>query len=314
MITSPLPLLRHAQTHGYAVPAFNVNHLETILAVMEAAQEERSPVILQTSEGAVRYAGMGILVAMAQAAAAGPLPAVLHLDHGKDLALVRQALQRGYTSVMIDASGHPFHENVRQTRQVTQWARAQGIAVEAEIGRIAGTEDAVTTKDAAAFLTDPEEAARFAHESGCDSLAVSIGTSHGAHKFAGDRHLDLERLEQIRKRVSLPLVLHGASGVREDLVRLAQRFGTDVGDMRGTLDEDVRAAIKLGICKVNIDTDLRLAFTAGLREAVAEHPNWFNPRKLFEPGRILMKEVAKQKMRLFGSSGKADELAPDGAG
>ncbi len=311
MILSPLPLLKHAQTHGYAIPAFNVNHLETILAVMDAARECDSPVILQTSEGAVRYAGLGMLVAMANAAAEGDLPVVLNFDHGKDLALLKRAIESGYTSVMIDASEHPFAENVKRTRQVVQWARAKGVAVEAELGRIGGTEDTVSTLDAQAFLTDPAEAARFAKQSECDSLAISIGTKHGAFKFAKDRHLDLERLKAIRKLVDAPLVLHGASGVREDVVHLAKRFGADIGEMRGILDADIREAIRLGICKVNIDTDLRLGFCAGLREAIAEHPNWFDPRKLFEPGRILMKEIAKQKMELFGSAGKAQSAARD---
>ncbi len=305
MILSPLPLLRHAQAHGYAIPAFNVNHLETILAVMDAARECASPVILQTSEGAVQYAGLGMLIAMANAAAEGDLPVVLHFDHGKDLALLKKAIGSGYTSVMIDASEHPFAENVKRTRQVVQWARVNGVAVEAELGRIGGTEDMVSTLDKEAFLTDPEEAARFVKESECDSLAISIGTKHGAYKFAGDRHLDLVRLKAIRKAVDVPLVLHGASGVREDVVHLAKRFGADLGEMRGILDTDIAAAVKIGICKINIDTDLRLGFSAGLREAIAEHPNWFDPRKLFEPGRTLMREIAKQKMERFGSAGKA---------
>ncbi len=308
MIHSPLPLLKHAQTHGYAIPAFNVNHLETILAVMDAAHECDSPVILQTSEGAVQYAGLGMLIAMANAAAEGDLPVVLNFDHGKDLALLKKAIESGYTSVMIDASEHPFAENVKRTRQVVQWARVKGVAVEAELGRIGGTEDKVSTLDKEAFLTDPAEAARFAKESECDSLAISIGTKHGAFKFAKDRHLDLERLKATRKLVDVPLVLHGASGVREDVVQLAKHFGADIGEMRGILDADIKEAVKLGICKINIDTDLRLGFSAGLREAVAEHPNWFDPRKLFEPGRILMKEIAKQKMEIFGSAGKASAL------
>lgn len=308
MMCSPIPLLRHAQEHGYAIPAFNVNHLETLLAVIDAAKAEKSPVIVQTSEGGIQYAGMHILVAMVRAAAEADIPVVMHVDHGKDLALIKEAIECGYTSVMIDASSLPFADNVKQTRQVVKWARAKGVAVEAEIGRIAGAEDKVSVSAREALLTDPEEAARFAKESECDSLAVSIGTQHGAFKMSGDHRLDIKRLKEIKKRVEVPLVLHGASGVREDIVHLAKRFGADVGEMRGTLDEDVKQAVKNGICKVNIDTDLRLAFSAGLREAVAQHHNWFDPRQLFEPGRLLMTEVAKQKMRLLGSSGKAEEL------
>lgn len=308
MMISSLPLLQHAQQHGYAVPAFNVNHLETVLAVMDAAVELESPVILQTSEGAIEYATMTMLIAMARAAAEAPVPVVLHLDHGKDLPLIRKAIESGYTGVMFDGSHLPYSENVKQTRQVVRWAREHGVAVEAELGRIPGTEDKVTVQSHEAFLTDPKEAASFAKETECDSLAISIGTQHGAYKFSGDHHLDLARLKAIRKAVDVPLVLHGASGVREDIVALGKRFGLDVGEMRGTMDEDVAAAIKAGITKVNIDTDLRLGFTAGLHEALAEHPNWFDPRKLFEPGRTLMTQIAKQKMQLFGSAGKAPEL------
>lgn len=307
-MTSPLPLLRRAQAEHFAIPAFNINHLETLLAVIDAAREARSPVIIQTSEGAVQYAGLHMLIAMAKAAAEVDLPVVLHFDHGKDLSLLREAISSGYTSVMIDASTFPLQENIRQTRQVVQWARAAGVAVEAEIGRIAGAEDKINVLDHEALLTDPDEAARFVAETGCDSLAISIGTKHGAYKFSGDSHLDLARLKQIRKKVAVPLVLHGASGLREDIVHLAKHFGADIGDMRGTLDQDVHEAIQFGICKVNIDTDLRLGFSTGIREALAEHHNQFDPRKLFEPGRTLMKEIAKQKMELFGSAGKADEL------
>ncbi len=308
MMISPLPLLRHAQAHGYAVPAFNVNHLETVLAVMDAAVECQSPVILQTSEGGIEYATMTMLIAMARAAAESPVPVVLHLDHGKDLPLIRKAIESGYTGVMFDGSHLPYAENVKQTRQVVRWAREHGVGVEAELGRIPGTEDKVTVQSHEAFLTDPKEAANFAQETECDSLAISIGTQHGAYKFSGDHHLDLARLKAIRKLVAAPLVLHGASGVREDVVALGKRFGLDVGEMRGTMEGDVAAAIKAGITKVNIDTDLRLGFTAGLHEALSEHPNWFDPRKLFEPGRRLMTQIVKQKMELFGSAGKAQEL------
>lgn len=308
MLTSPIPLLRHAQQQGYAIPAFNVNHLETVLAVMDAATELASPIILQTSEGSVEYATMTLLVAMARAAAERPVPVALHLDHGTDIPLIRKAIESGYTSVMFDGSRLPYAENIQWTRRVIHWARERGVSVEAEIGRIPGTEDTVTATAAEALLTDPKEAARFVQETTCDSLAISIGTQHGAYKFSGTHHLDIPRLKAIRKVVEIPLVLHGASGIREDVLALGKRFGLDAGEMRGTMDTDVVQAIKGGIVKVNIDTDLRLGFTAGLREAVTEHPNWFDPRKLFEPGRRLMTEIAKQKMQLFGSAGKANAL------
>ena len=199
MMCSPIPLLRHAQQHKYAIPAFNVNHLETLLAVIDAAVAERSPLFIATSEGGIQYAGMHMLVAMARAAAEANIPVVMHVDHGKDLALLKQAIESGYTSVMIDASSLPFNENVKQTRQVVKWARVKGIAVEAEIGRIAGAEDKVSVSAREALLTDPDEAARFAKESECDSLAISIGTQHGAFKVSGTSHLDIKRLKEIQK-------------------------------------------------------------------------------------------------------------------
>lgn len=308
MMTPSLPLLRHAQEHGYAIPAFNVNHVETILAITEAAVAAKSPIILQTSEGAVQYAGMSMLIAMVRVAAESPIPVVLNFDHGKDMAMLKQAIESGYTSAMIDASDKPYSENVRLTRQVVQWARAHGVTSEAELGRIPGAEDKVNVLEHEALLTDPAEAVKFVRDSECDSLAVAIGTHHGAFKFKGESHLDIARLKKIRAVVDVPLVLHGASGVREDVVALAKRFGGDVGEMRGVMDKHIVEAIKQGITKINIDTDMRLAFSAGLREAIAEHPNWFDPRKLFEPGRLLMKEVAKQKMELFGSAGQAPLL------
>lgn len=305
MLVPAKPLLVAARRKKYAVPAFNVNDLEFLKAVMSAAEKMKSPIVVQTSEGAIEYAGMDYLVAMIRVAAKAPVPVVMHVDHGKDLALLKRAIASGYTSVMYDGSSLPYAENVRNTKKVVAWARAKGVSVEAEIGALAGIEDLVNVAEKDAKLTNPEEAARFAKETRCDSLAVAIGTSHGAFKFKGKTHLDIERLKKISKLVKLPIVLHGASGVLEDVKEIAEKYGAKLGEARGVLDADITQAIKHGVAKINIDTDLRIAFTAGIREAVHDMPKVIDPRKLLEPASLLMREVAMRKMKLFGSAGRA---------
>ncbi len=305
MLVSAKSVLIKARAHHYAVPAFNINNLEILKSVMRAAIELKSPVIVQTSEGAIEYAGMDYLIAMVRVAAEAPLPVVLHVDHGKDLKILKRAIDSGYTSVMFDGSSLAYDANIKSTKQVVKWAHAKDISVEAEIGAIAGMEDFVNVKARDAALTQPEQALAFAEATGCDSLAVAIGTAHGAYKFKGKTHLDIERLEKIAELVSLPLVLHGASGVLEDVVKLAEHYGAKLGKARGVLDEDIKEAIKHGVAKVNIDTDLRLAFTAGIHEAVADLPQVIDPRKLLESASLLITEVAKRKIRIFGSAGKA---------
>lgn len=307
-------LLLAARTKKYAVPAFNVNDLEILKAVVNAAEKMKSPVIVQTSEGAIEYAGMDYLIAMVRVAAKGKIPIALHLDHGKDLKIVKQAIMSGYTSVMYDGSSLPFKKNVENTKKVVAWARPKGVSVEAEIGALAGIEDLVSVKERDAKLTDPEEARRFAKETKCDALAIAIGTSHGAFKFSarsgsasgrkGKTHLDIERLKKIAKLVKQPIVLHGASGVLEDVKALAEHYGAKLGEARGVMDEDIKEAIKCGVAKINIDTDLRLGFTAGIHEAVIELPSVIDPRKLLEPAYLLMREIAMRKMKLFGSAGR----------
>lgn len=305
MLVTAKKVLIPARRKKYAVPAFNVNDLEFLKSVMAAAVKMKSPVIVQTSEGAIAYAGMDYLIAMIRTAATAKVPVVMHVDHGKDLHIIRQAIRNGYTSVMYDGSAFPYAQNVRNTKKVVSWAHAKGVSVEAEIGALAGIEDLVSVADKDAHLTDPDEAARFAHDTGCDSLAVAIGTSHGAFKFKGKTHLDIERLQRIAKKVPLPIVLHGASGVLEDVKELAEKYGAKLGEARGVLDADIRQAVKHGVAKVNIDTDLRLAYTAGIREAVHDLPKVIDPRKLLEPANLLMREVAMRKMTLFGSAGRA---------
>jgi len=263
-------------------------------------------VIVQTSEGAIEYAGMDYLVAMVRVAAQSKVPIVLHLDHGKDVKVIKQAIDSGYTSVMFDGSALPFDKNVAVTKQVVAWAHPKHISVEAELGVLAGIEDKVKATKKSATFTDPNQAVQFVEMTGCDSLAIAIGTSHGAYKMTSKKsHLDIERLKEIASCVDIPLVLHGASGVLEDVVALAEKYGAKLGAARGILDLDIVHAIKQGIAKVNIDTDLRLAFTAGVREAVADLPQVIDPRKLLAPSIQLMTEVAKRKMKLFGSAGKA---------
>ena len=303
LVTAKQVLVPARQKH-YAVPAFNVNDLEFLRAVMDAAVRMKSPVIVQTSEGAIAYAGMDYLVAMVRVAAQAKIPVVMHLDHGKDLKVIRQAIQSGYTSVMIDGSALPYAKNVAATKKVVAWARAKRVSIEAEIGALAGIEDFVSVADADAHLTNPQEAARFARETHCDSLAVAIGTSHGAFKFKNKTHVDIDRLKKIASLVKIPIVLHGASGVLEDVKAIAEKYGAKLGEARGVLDADIKNAIKHGVAKINIDTDLRLAFTAGIREAVHDLPKVIDPRKLLEPANLLMREVAMRKMKLFGSAGR----------
>jgi len=305
MLIPAKPLLIEARANHYAVPAFNINNLEILKAVMAAAEEMKSPVIVQTSEGAIEYAGMGYLIAMVRVAAAGKIPVVLHLDHGKNMDVLTEAIRSGYTSVMFDGSSLPYDENVAKTKEVVRLAHPKDISVEAEIGVLAGIEDFVSVEAKDAALTDPKQAAEFAEATKCDSLAVAIGTAHGAYKFKGKVHLDIDRLEKIAELVKIPIVLHGASGVLEDVVKLAEHYGAKLGEARGVLDEDIKHAIEHGVAKVNIDTDLRLAFTAGIREATVDMPKIIDPRKLLEPSITLMTEVAKRKMRVFGSAGRA---------
>lgn len=304
MLVSAKKLLVPARAKGYAVPAMNVNNLEAVRAVIGAAEKMRSPVIIQTSEGAIEYAGIEYLAAIIRVAAKGKIPVAMHLDHGKELKYVKLALTHGYTSVMFDGSTLTTTTNIRLTRQVVRMAHANGASVEAEIGAIAGIEDFVSVEERDAHLTNPQEAARFVKETGCDSLAVAIGTLHGAYKFKGKTHLDIDRLKQIAKLVKIPIVLHGASGVLEDVKKIAEHFGAKLGEARGVLDSDIKHAIRNGVAKINIDTDLRLAFTAGIREAVSELPKAIDPRKLLEPSTLLMREVAMRKMKLFGSAGR----------
>ncbi len=298
-------LLAAARREGYAVGAFNIQNLESLLAVVEAAIEERSPVIVAVTPGAIKYAGLNHLTGLIKAAAeSAPVPMALHLDHGEDVETVRKCIEAGFTSVMIDGSSLPFEENVALTRKVVELAHLRGVSVEGELGKLAGGGEK-TVEEREAVLTDPDEAKEFVERTGVDALAVSIGTSHGAYKFKGEPRLDFERLRAIREKVSVPLVLHGASSVPQWILEKATKYGAELTGARGIPENHIKQAIALGITKINIDTDMRLAFTATIREVLANQPKEFDPRKILGPAKEAMKEVVKAKMRLFGSSGKA---------
>ncbi|MDN5347007.1 MAG: fructose-bisphosphate aldolase, class [Clostridia bacterium] len=276
-------VLQRAEAGGYAVGAFNCHNLEFIQAIISAAEAEKAPVIIQASQGALQYAGLGYITSMVKAAAeAAAVPVVLHLDHGTDFQQVIRCLRQGFTSVMFDGSRLPLSENIEITRKIVDIAHAAGVSVEGELGRIAGTEDHIQVAASESFYTDPGEAQRFVAETGIDALAVAVGTAHGVYR--GEPHLDFKRLQKIRELVSLPLVLHGSSGVP---------------------DEAIRKAISLGVRKINIDTDIRLAFVGKLREELASRPHEIDPRKLLAPAREAAREVIRHKMRVFGCSGRA---------
>jgi len=305
MLITNRDLLLPARQKAYAVGAFNINNLESLLAVVEAAVEEKSPVIVAVTPSAIKYAGLAYLAKIVKTAAeSAPVPMSLHLDHGENFETVSKCIEAGFTSVMIDGSFLKFEENVALTKRVVDFADSKGVSVEAELGRLAGVEEA-TVEEKEAVLTDPEAAKEFVERTGVDALAVAIGTSHGAYKFKGEAKLDFERLNLVREKVDAPLVLHGASSVPSWIIEKAVKYGAELAGAKGIPEEHIQKAISLGIAKINIDTDLRLAFTATIREFLANSPKEFDPRKILGPAKEAMKEVVKGKMRLFGSSEKA---------
>lgn len=276
-------ILAKADEGGYAVGAFNVNNMEIVQAIIEAAAEERAPVILQASQGAIKYAGLQFITTMASTAAdQHGIPVALHLDHGTSFEQVVGCIRHGFTSVMYDGSHHPFDENVALTGKVVEIAHAVGVSVEGELGRIGGVEDDIKVHEDDATFTDPDEAVEFVRRTGVDSLAIAVGTAHGWYKK--EPKVDFDRITAIDNKVTIPLVLHGSSGVP---------------------DEAIREAVKRGIRKINIDTELRQAFADGVREAVASLPDEIDPRKLLKQAKEKMKNRVKQKIQLFGSSGRA---------
>ena len=289
----------------YAVGAFNIQNLESLQAVVTAAEREKSPIIVAVSPSAIEYAGLAYLTNIVRTSAdLVHVPMSLHLDHGRDAETVRRCLEAGFTSVMIDGSRSSFQENVALAARISKLAHGMGVSVEAELGTIGGAEDA-SIQGKHAMFTDPKAAKEFVERTEVDALAVAIGTSHGAYKFKGEAGLDFDRLRMIRENVNVPLVLHGASGVLVSVVEKATRYGARLTGAKGVPDEKIRDAIRLGISKINIATDLKLAFTAAVREVFAVSPAEFDPAIVLRQAREDMTEIARSKMRLFGSSGKA---------
>ena len=307
MLVTLKQILGKAHRGHYAVGAFNVNNLEMIQAVMLAAEAEKSPAIMSTSEGAIHYAGMEELGALAHLAANRSKRAItFHLDHGKNVELIKKAIRSGlYGGVMFDGSSLPYEENVATTKELVALAHKTNVSVEAELGAIAGIEDFVTVEDRDANLTDFRQAVEFVKSTGCDALAIAVGTRHGAYKYKGKSVLDYARIKKIASVVKIPLVLHGASGVPENVKKVCIQYGCDIEDAKGVSDASIRKAVSLGINKVNIDTDLRIAFDAGVRKFLHDNPKVIDPREILKPATELIAKVVSQKMRLLGSSGKA---------
>ena len=289
--------------------AFNVNNMEIIQGIVDAAAEENSPVILQASFGAIKYARIGYLRKMIEAALEEHpnLQVALHLDHGADFETCKMCIDGGFTSVMIDGSKYSFEENIELTKKVVEYAHPRGVVVEAELGKLAGVEDDVNVDAKDAMYTDPVQAEEFVKRTGCDSLAIAIGTSHGAYKFKGEAKLRFDILKEIKERIpNTPIVLHGASTVIPELVETCNKYGGDIPGAKGVPDEMLHEASLSGVSKINVDTDLRLAMTSEIRRVFAEEPSAFDPRKYLTPAREKIKETVKHKIRdVFGSSNKA---------
>lgn len=291
-------MLLNAYKGGYAVGAFNVNNMEIIQGVVAAGIEEKSPLILQVSSGARKYANPLYLKALVDCAVKeSGLPIALHLDHGDSYELCVSAINDGFTSVMIDASHHSFEENIKVTKKVVEYAHARNVTVEAELGRLAGIEDDVNVSEKDSAYTDPSQVEEFVQRTGVDSLAIAIGTSHGAFKFKGEPKLRFDILEEVSKRLpEFPIVLHGASSVLQEYVETIQKYGGSMEGARGIPEDMLRKAASMAVCKINIDSDLRMAFTASIRKHFNENPSHFDPRQYLAPARESIKQLVKHKI------------------
>lgn len=293
----------------YVIGAFNVNNMEIIQGIIDAAKEENSPVILQASSGAIKYARVNYLMKMVEAATeeAPNIPIAIHLDHGPDFETCKMCIDAGFTSVMIDGSKYDFEENIAITKKVVEYAHEHGVVVEAELGKLAGIEDDVNVDAEDAMYTEPEQAKEFVERTGCDSLAIAIGTSHGAYKFKGDARLRFDILAKVKEKLpNTPIVLHGASTVIPELVEMCNHYGADIPGAKGVPDVMLHQASLEGVSKINVDTDLRLAMTAQIRRVFAQEPGAFDPRKYLTPAREEIKKTVQHKIKeVFGSSNKA---------
>ena len=301
-------MFKKSMDEHFAIGAFNVNNMEIIQGIVDAAAEENSPVILQVSSSAIKYARIGYLRKMIEAALEEhDIPIVLHLDHGPDFETCKMCVDNGFTSVMFDGSKYDFEENVRLTKQVVDYAHEHGVVVEAELGKLAGVEDDVNVSEEDSMYTDPMQAKEFVERTGCDSLAIAIGTSHGAYKFKGEPRLRFDILAKVKELIpNTPIVLHGASTVIPELVEMCNKYGGNIPGAKGVPDEILHEASKSGVSKINVDTDLRLAMTAQIRKVFAEDPSVFDPRKYLGEARKQITETVQHKIRdVFGSSNKA---------
>ena len=303
-------MFKKAYEGGYAIGAFNVNNMEIVQGITRAAKNLNAPVILQCSASARKYASHGYLVAMVKAAAEETgLPIALHLDHGPNFETCKDCIDGGFTSVMIDGSSLPFEENIAVTKKVVEYAHAHGVVVEGELGTLAGVEDEVQVEADDAFYTSPDEACEFVEKTGVDSLAIAIGTSHGAYKFKPGQkpELKFDILQEIGERMpGFPIVLHGASSVNQDHIKMINEFGGQMPDAIGIPEDMLRKASSMAVCKINVDSDIRIAMTAALRKYLTENPTVFDPRKYLDPARELIQEVVEHKIKVvFGSDNKA---------
>ena len=307
LVTTKEMFERSMREH-YAIGAFNINNMEFIQAITDAAEEAKSPVILQVSSSAIKYARMGYLKKMVEAAVESTtIPIALHLDHGPDFETCKMCIDNGFTSVMIDASKYDFEENVRITKEVVDYAHSHGVVVEAELGTLAGVEDEVNVSDDDARYTNPDQAYEFVQRTGCDSLAIAIGTSHGAYKFKGEAKLRFDILAKVKEKLpNTPIVLHGASTVIPELVEMCNNNGANIPGAKGCPDEMLKQAGENGVSKINVDTDLRLAMTAQVRRVFNESPEVFDPRKYLGAARDEIKTVVLHKINdVFCSNNKA---------
>ncbi|MBQ8208975.1 MAG: class II fructose-1,6-bisphosphate aldolase [Clostridia bacterium] len=303
-------MFKKAYEGGYAVGAFNVNNMEIVQGITEAAAELKAPLILQVSAGARKYANHTYLTKLVEAAVIETgLPIALHLDHGADFEICKSCIDGGFTSVMIDGSHYDFEENIALTKKVVEYAHAHGVTVEGELGKLAGVEDDVNVSDEDSCYTNPDEVEEFVTKTGVDSLAIAIGTSHGAYKFkpGQDPKIRIDILEEVERRLpGFPIVLHGASSVPQEFVKLINQYGGNMPDAIGIPESELRKAAQKAVCKINIDSDLRLAMTASVREYFAAHPDHFDPRQYLSPARSAIKEMVKHKIvDVLGCDGKA---------
>jgi len=300
-----------AYKNGYAIGAFNVNNMEITQGIIDAVVEEKAPLILQVSKGARAYAKISYLMAIINVAVKEnpDIPIATNLDHGDSFEVCKQFVDDGFTSVMIDASSKPFEENIAITKKVVKYAHPRGVAVEAELGQLGGIEEHVVgVEDVSKHLADPNQAAEFVERSGCDSLAVACGTSHGAYKFKSEPKIAFDVIQKINEKLpGFPLVMHGSSSVLKEFKDLINKYGGKMPAAMGVPEEAISKAAKMGICKVNIDTDLRMALTAKIRQVFAENPGEFDPRKYLGPGRDAIREMVRHKLHVLGCAGKAAE-------